>query len=451
MRVLIQLRPAPDVVAAVIDPGVVATAADVAGDLPGVLLDRAFTPVPVPRARPVSAHGDPLSPHQRMAFSLAPEDASVLVRGEIAGDESSTRSALLVSAVREVTGVFADPVIEPNPTCGGDGPVGDWHAVRRLLHASDLWAQGHDGAGVTLAVVDSGINARHVSSVIGSPVTVDDARSWSPPGVNRTPGRHAVGHGSMCAFDALLAAPKATLLDIPVLLSRRGGPGLDGLLSDAVAAYSHLRDVVNAMPAGSRSLVVSNSWGLFSTESDFPPGHPGNYSDNPAHPFNVIVGSLEDAGADILFAAGNCGRDCRDARCAFPDRPIAGANSHPAVTSVGGVDTRGERVGYSSQGPGRLSSRKPDLCAYTHFAGSEASGGADTGTSAACPVAAGVVAAVRTQRPATRLSPEQFRTLLHRTADDRSTVGFDHDYGYGVIDPPGILAALGRQAGTRAA
>ncbi|TMS00023.1 S8 family serine peptidase [Nonomuraea basaltis] len=450
MRVLIQLRPAPDVVAAVLDPGVVTTVADIVADLPGILLDEAFGPVPVPRARPRSPHGDPLSLHQRVEFSLAPEDASVLVRGEIADAELSTRVTRLQSAVREVTGVFVDPVIEPVPTCGHDAPVGDWNEVRRLLHASDLWAQGHDGDGVAVAVVDSGINADHVGSRIGDAVQIDEERSWSPSGVARTPGRHPVEHGTMCAFDVLLAAPKATLLDIPVLLSRKGA-GLDGLLSDAIMAYSHLRNVLNAMPEESKSLVITNSWGLFSPDMDFPPGHPGNYSDNPSHPFNTIVGSLADAGADVLFAAGNCGRDCADRRCGFPDRPIAGANSHPDVTSVGGVDTRGERVGYSSQGPGRLAERKPDLCAYTHFAGSEAVGAADSGTSAACPVAAGVVAAVRTRRPAAQLSPEQLRTLLNRTADDRSTVGFDYDYGYGVIDPPAVLAALGRQSSTRAA
>ncbi|MGR6913174.1 S8 family serine peptidase [[Actinomadura] parvosata] len=449
MRVLIQLRPAPDVVASVIDPGVRSAVSDVVADLPGVLLDSAFTPVAVPR--PVSADGAPLSPHQRVRFSMAPEDASVLVRGEISDAELSTRAALLSSSVREVAGVFADPAIHSHPTCGDSGPVGDWEEVRRLLHAYDLWSAGHDGEGVAIAVVDTGINADHVAARIGHDVTIDADRSWSPPGVDKTPGRYPVQHGSMCAFDTLIAAPKATLLDIPVLLSRKPGPTADGLLSDAVAAYSHLATVLEAMPADSRSLVVSNSWGLFSPDMDFPPGHPGNYSDNPAHPFNVIVGSLEGAGADILFSAGNCGRECPDRRCGFPDRTIAGANSHPQVLSVGGVDTRGERVGYSSQGPGRLSERKPDLCAYTHFAGSEAVGAADTGTSAACPVAAGVVAAVRTQRSAAELSPAQLRTLLHRTADDRSTVGFDHDYGFGVIDPPAILAALGRQNRNRAA
>ncbi|MEV0386522.1 S8 family serine peptidase [Nonomuraea sp. NPDC050643] len=447
MRVLIQLRPAPDVVASVIDPGVRSTVADVVTELPGVLLDQGFTPVPVPR--PVSADGAPLSLNQRVQFSLAPEDASVLVRGEIPDTELSTRSVLLSSSVREVTGLFADPAIERHVTCGGDGPVGDWEAVRRLLHVHDLWAAGYDGEGVSIAVVDTGINADHVAARIGHDVAVDEARSWSPPGLAKTPGRHPVGHGSMCAFDALIAAPKATLLDIPVLLTREST--IAGLLSDAIAAYAHLNGVIQAMPDDSRSLVVTNSWGLFSPDTDFPPGHPGNYSDNPAHPFNVIVGSLEGAGADILFSAGNCGRECPDRRCGYSDRSIVGANSHPRVLSVGGVDTRGERVGYSSQGPGRLSERKPDLCAYTHFAGSEATGAADTGTSAACPVAAGVVAAVRTQRTAGELSPSQLRTLLHRTADDRSTVGFDHDYGYGVIDPPAVVAALARQNRTRAA
>ncbi|HEY9523749.1 MAG TPA: S8 family serine peptidase, partial [Thermopolyspora sp.] len=279
----------------------------------------------------------------------------------------------------------------------------------------------------------------------GRDVRIDTERGWTPEGATGIGGEFPVDHGTMCAFDTLIAAPGVTLLDIPVLLSRRpGGSVLDGLLSDAVGAYAHLRTVLDAMPAASRTLVISNSWGAFSPEWDFPAGHPGNYSDNPAHPFNLIVGSLEQAGADILFAAGNCGRECADRRCAYPDRPINGANSHGQVLSVGGVDTTGKRVGYSSQGPGRLTENKPDLCAFTHFAGSGAFGDdtPDSGTSAACPVAAGVVAAIRTRWPAGRLSPAQLRTLLCRTADDRSTVGFDYDYGYGVIDVAAVIAAL---------
>ncbi len=448
MRVMIQLRPSPDVVAAVADPGVTASAADVADRLPGVVLDESFAPVAVPRPVPMAADGDPLSLH-RVVFSMAPQDATVLVRGEIGDDELTTRTALLPSAHRNVTGVFADPVISPVLTCGGDPPVGDWTRVAELLGAAGLLAEGYDGSGVALAITDTGVSTEHLKAVLGREVTLDRERSWVPEGVEETPGEFLADHGTMCAFDALIAAPRAALLDIPVLQSRRpGGSALDGLLSDAVAAFAHLRTVLEAMPPESRSLVVSNSWGSFSPRWDFPAGHPGNYSDNAAHPFNLIVGSLEQAGADLLFAAGNCGRDCKDGRCGYPDRPIVGANSHDRVLSIGGVDTEGKRVGYSSQGPGRLSDRKPDLCTYTHFAGSKAfgEGSPDSGTSAACPVAAGVVAAIRTRWPAAKLSPAQLRTLLRRTADDRSDVGFDYDYGYGVLDTAGVLAALRRRA-----
>jgi subtilisin family serine protease len=154
------------------------------------------------------------------------------------------------------------------------------------------------------------------------------------------------------------------------------------------------------------------------------------------------VASLEASGADIVFAAGNCGRDCPDGQCAFGGTPsICGANSHPSVLSVAGVDVTQARVGYSSQGPGRLTARKPDVSAYTHFAGSNV-WSVDSGTSAACPIVAGVIAAVRTKYSSARLSPLQLRSLVMRTAKDMAGTGFDHDYGWGIIDPAALLRAL---------
>ncbi len=380
---------------------------------------------------------------------MAARDATVLVRGEIA-DEEVTAGVARLNRSGTVTAVFADPVIETCLTCGGDPAVGTWHDIESRLRVGELAAAGLDGSAVALAILDTGINAALVGKVRGTPVTIDAARSWNPAGVTGTAGEFPVAHGSMCAFDALIAAPKAALLDVPVLQStRHGSTVMDGLLSDAVAAFAYLRTVLNDQPAASRALVISNSWGSFSPKWDFPVGNPGNYSDNPSHPFNIIVGSLEAAGADIVFAAGNCGRDCPDGRCEYQAQPIGGANSHPGVLSVAGVDSGGVRVGYSSQGPGRLSARKPDICSYTHFLGSTAFGASepDTGTSAACPVAAGVVAAIRTEWSATALPPAQLRALLQRTATDGGSPGFDNDYGYGVVDTGAILEELQRTAG----
>ncbi|MEU4462706.1 S8 family serine peptidase [Streptomyces sp. NPDC024017] len=447
MRVLIQMKPERDVVEAVANPQLTVTTQDVAGSMPGVELDQSFTPVALPRPVPSTAEGDPLSLTQPLRFSMRPEDATVLVRGEIHDYDTASRLSMLALSRPQIVGISADPVIQTSPTCPGDGPVGNWQDVKNLL--AELGADDLDGSGIALAITDTGINTQHLSNELDRPVTVDAARSWNPPGVTGRPGKFPVDHGTMCAFDALIAAPKATLIDIPVLLSEQQGPTvMSGLLSDAVAAYSHLWSVLETMPDDKRALVVSNSWGSFSPRWDFPPSHPGNYSDNPGHPFNLMVTALESAGADVLFAAGNCGLDCPDGRCEFPDRPIVGANSHPRALSIGGVDTRGNRVGYSSQGPGRLDSNKPDICAYTHFEGSHAFGAGepDSGTSAACPVAAGVVAAVRTQWSANVIKPAELRTLLQRTADDRGAAGFDHDYGFGIINVPAIMDALRRRS-----
>jgi subtilisin family serine protease len=348
-----------------------------------------------------------------------------------------------------VVGVFSDPVIEGCPVCPGSAAVGTDADVARQLGVKGLAAAKLDGHGVRLAIVDTGVNVEYLRTK-GRDPKLSARNSWTPSGISTKPGAHPVDHGTMCAYDAGITAPLATLLDYAVLLSQaEGESAMSGLLSDAVLAYSRLLGLKTGSQASHRApMVVSNSWGMFSPDWDFPVGHPGNYSDNPAHPFNVIVGSLEAAGADILFAAGNCGRDCPDSRCAFPreasGRPVCGANSHPAVLSVAGIDVKRRRAGYSSQGPGRLAAQKPDIAGYTHFVGSGVYPD-DGGTSAACPVVAGVVAAIRSRYSVAKVSPAQLRTLVYKTAVDLGGTGYDYDHGWGAIDPPALVAALGKR------
>jgi Subtilase family len=410
----------------------------------GLDLDAAFEPVEVPSPVAPSPGANRFALSQPLEFSMEPGRGTVVVRGDLSDALISSGTSALTDQHPDVVGVFADPTIQHCPTCGDTPPQGDAAQVAELLTVSKLKAAGLTGQGVYLAVVDTGIN-RAFFAGRGFPVpNIDVEKSWTPPSVSTTPGEHPVAHATMCAFDAMIAAPEATILDCAVLATQRqGATEMSGVLSDALLAYSHLLSVLNALAPSERAMVVTNSWGMFSPEMDFPVGSPGNYSDNPAHPFNLIVSSLEGAGADILFAAGNCGRQCPDIRCAFGDlRPICGANSHPRVLCIGGVDVHQERVGYSSQGPGRLIAQKPDICAYTHFAGSGAEGPADTGTSAACPTAAGVVAAVRTSHRRGGLSPQALRSLAEKTAIDRGQPGFDYDYGWGIIDPAALTTVF---------
>jgi hypothetical protein len=47
------------------------------------------------------------------------------------------------------------------------------------------------------------------------------------------------------------------------------------------------------------------------------------------------------------------------------------------------------------------------------------------------------------QIPLAQLSPAELRALLFKTAEDLGGTGFDHDFGWGVIDGAALAAALG--------
>jgi hypothetical protein len=253
----------------------------------------------------------------------------------------------------------------------------------------------------------------------------------------------------MCAFDVLIAAPKATLLDFPILQSTTpGGSVMAGFLSDALLAFSYLHTAFSSPTWKYRALVVNNSWGMYHPSWDFPAGHPGRYADNPNHPFNIMVGTLALAGADVLFAAGNCGKDCPDGRCGgVTKHTITGANAHPDVLTLAGCDVTDSRVGYSSQGPAipGMAREKPDITAYTHFLGSEAFGPGvpDSGTSTACPVAAGCVAAIRTKLRPSKVPPAQLFQQFIASAAPKPAPGWNGDYGAGIIRPLPVATHFG--------
>jgi hypothetical protein len=159
----------------------------------------------------------------------------------------------------EVVGVYADPAILPCPTYCDDGPVGTHKDVAKILGVAALRKAGLRGKGVRIAIVDTGINGEKIKVSSG----------WSVDG-KYVPGSAALDHGTMCAFDALIAAPSATILDY-ALLRNDGGGTLDSFLSDALAAFADLVDILASKPG---PLVVNNSWAIFDRSDDAPIGSP---------------------------------------------------------------------------------------------------------------------------------------------------------------------------------
>lgn len=410
----------------------------------GLALDSSFPAVPV------GSHGAA----DGEAASLHPEASEhFAVRATVDVDHVAN-----VPTHTEGHPLFSDPVISPFLTCGGTPPVGGTAEVQQQLKTAALAARGLDGAKVAVAIMDTGINLAHLQAQpLSQGAFVDIANSWVVPGTTTTPGFHPLDHGTMCAYDVLIAAPKATLLDYPVLGSKAPGGALGGgVLSLAFKAYSQIMSSwavsfdANGL-AKYDALVISNSWGIFHPSSDFPEGHPGRYIDNPKHPFNQLVGMLARSGADIVFAAGNCGAPCADISCAgLTTGMITGANALDDVLTLAGCDTADQRVGYSSQGPSiaNMFQSKPDVTAYTHFQGSLVTGAKtpDGGTSAACAVAAGCVAALRTKlTPAATPSAglfDQLRATARRPPGVAGT-GWNADYGFGIIDPDAVARHFG--------
>src|SRR5437899_772310 len=392
----------------------------------GVRFDETYHPVQVWRR---SGRVDDPPAASGFHYGRVGQVATYAVRVEADDDDAIHR--LRRDRHAELVGVFADPAVSPVPSAYcGDAAIGATEDVARGLGVPALRRAGLTGGGVHVAVVDTGIDGSRVPVVGG----------WAPtPGY--VPGSSAPNHGTRVAYDVRLAAPDAQILDYALLKSQAGTWA--AFLSDGIAAFADLVERVHAAPG---RWVVNNSWGLFDRANDAPIGSPENYSANPDHPFNQVTSALVAAGADVFFAAGNCGADCPDARCGAgdtgPRASIHGANSHPDVITVAAVAVTDRRLGYSSQGRGALYSRKPDLAGFSHFAGSGVYP-VDGGTSAASPVAAGVAAALRQRFAADRLAPAQLKGLLQRTARDLGGDGWDYDLGYGVIDAAAAVKALG--------
>ena len=378
-----------------------------------------------------------------------PERRTMLFRAILPADERDALNALQVAANEaRIVGVYNDPEVALMQLAHRDPARGTVQNVSELMASERLRDQGLTGRGVPVVLVDSGINIAHLRER-GREHEIDEDLSVVS-GSSEGPGFSGVGHGTLSAFQVGIAAPEATLADHAVLgrpVETSGEPLIKAWLSDIEPGLALLHEYLTGIPESERRLVVSNSWAMINPDWDFDIAHVENFSDNVDHPFNRMVVALVDAGADVLFAAGNCGEPHPVYNCGFRNQPICGANSLRDVITVGAVDIDGERLGYSSQGPGRIFDEKPDLCGYSHYDGSGVKIGyrpdaVDWGTSTACPGVAGVVAAVRTRYSAGDLSPRELKALLLQTARRPPSAGHSPDLGYGVVDPGALIQQL---------
>ena len=299
-----------------------------------------------------------------------------------------------------------------------------------VIGATDLWALGNTGQGITVAVLDTGVDAAH-PDLAGR--YRGGTNSWFDPyGQHATPYDY-LGHGTWAAgvivgdgtgngttSRSTGVAPGAQWIAAKIF------PTPPKLQSNAAVhlAFQWVLDPDGNPATPDAPQVVNNSWD-FST--------PGCNLE-----FQADLLALRAAGILPVFAAGNYG-------------PGANTSSSPAnnlgAFSVGAVDNSGLIVGISSRGvnacdPTRIfpSVVAPGFNIVTTDLLSRYA--AETGTSLAAPHASGGLALLLAAYP--HLSPDLQEQLLIRGAVDLGAVGPDPDYGNGLLNLPAALAVLQR-------
>jgi hypothetical protein len=322
--------------------------------------------------------------------------------------------------------------------------------ARRSVRAGALAEHGLRGHGVNVVIIDEGLDKNLIPPAnwgggLDHFIDVDLVLPAGSAGPR--------SHGMMIARSVLDFAPHARIYDVPAIPTAPP-PNIQTFISTIQSAYTSLIHEIlyrRSMPEWSGPWVLINAWGIFDTRSD-PTGSYTRNTEIGGHPMiNRITQAIATHQLDIVFAAGNCGQFCPSQSCGGQDRgpghSIWGANAHPLVITVGAVRSDEIWTGYSSQGPGpeALAVEKPDLCAPSQFVETYDAALLNSGTSAACAVVGGVVAALRSN-PAWSQStviPQALKAALMailRKPD--GSVGWDDRLGYGIVNVEQAIGAL---------
>ncbi|MET0422333.1 MAG: type VII secretion-associated serine protease mycosin [Actinoplanes sp.] len=294
------------------------------------------------------------------------------------------------------------PVAEPNPLIGDSVRNDQWQL--QTLNVTEAWEYA-DGTGVTVAVIDSGVDADH-----------PDLRGQVLPGLDLVDSKgdgdtDLVGHGT--TVSALIAgrsddnlgvigiAPKAKILPVRVL-------DAENRYDDAIVVAKGVRWAVDH---GAR--VINLSLG-------------GNGS-SPA-----LAAALDYAFAkDVVVVA------CTGNLSASSDTEVWYPAREPGVLAVAGMERDGQKLWSGSITGGQTVVTAP----ATQLIGARPDDDywKVQGTSFAAPMVSATAALIRSRWP-TMPAGEVINRII-RTAEDLGTPGRDATFGFGLVDPTGALTA----------
>ncbi|MFJ8491790.1 type VII secretion-associated serine protease mycosin [Streptomyces sp. NPDC094038] len=288
------------------------------------------------------------------------------------------------------------------------------------LHLDEAW-QTTKGRGITVAVLDTGVEADH-PDLAGNVLAAKDMIGFGAGPGDRDWARHGTamagiiaghGHGVGNGDGVMGVAPEARILPVRVILedgdsarakarSTRGNALAEGIRW----AADHGADVIN-----------------LSLGDDSDSAHP-----EPSEDEAIQYALKKDV--VVVASAGN-GGDKGD-HISYPA-------AYPGVIAATAVDKFGTRAGFSTRrwyatvsAPGvDIVIADPDHKYYEGW-----------GTSAASAFVSGAVALIKAAHPG--LTPAQVKKLLEDTARDAPAGGRDDSRGFGMIDPAAAIKSAAR-------
>ncbi|OPY29713.1 MAG: Tk-subtilisin precursor [Methanocella sp. PtaU1.Bin125] len=284
------------------------------------------------------------------------------------------------------------------------------------IGGDQVWSSGYTGKGVKVAVIDTGVDAGH-ADLNGNKVVgwVDYVNGKTSPYDDHGHGTHCAstvaGTGAASNGKYKGVAPEASIIGVKVL-GKDGSGSTTNIIKGIEWAVKNGADVIS-MSLGSSS---------HSQASD-----------------DAINNAIK-AGVVCVIAAGNSGPGAKTIAC---------PGDTPAAITVGASDRNDAIASFSSRGPNRDGTVKPDVTnmgvglVAARATGTSQGKAVDqyytalSGTSMATPMTAGSVALLLQAKP--DMTPSQVKDALTKTAKQLGSGVPNNNYGYGRVQ---VKAAL---------
>jgi serine protease len=273
------------------------------------------------------------------------------------------------------------------------------------MNVAQAW-QSSTGAGITVAVIDTGVDAGH-----------PDLAGQVLPGIDLVAGTEGVstdpnGHGTHVAgtiaavtgngTGVTAVAPHAKILPIRAL-DADGAGYMSDTATGIVYATDHGADVINMSLGGTESsAAVSNA-----------------------------ISYARSKGVVVVAAAGNSRANGSPTSYPAADDGVIAVASTTSDDVYSSFSNRGDYIDVAAPGSAIIST-------YPQASGSAYV--SMSGTSMAAPHVAAIAALLKSYNA--DLTPDQIQQAMQTSAVDLGTPGKDSDYGYGRVDAAAALAAI---------